>query len=152
VVNMLHIQIFTLIFSLYTFISLIICFTVANTALAWLIYLFSLLPVYIICAAYFVFVSFKHFQKKIRFRKILLLPVLTAQILMILSSPANCYGWNQGRSCYSFIQAYLSHEDLHVIQGGPAHWAIAESTFPLFLLLNLAAIVAFSATTKIEKA
>jgi len=149
---MIYISIFTLVFSLYALISLIIYFTASSTTLAWLIYIFSILPVYAICIVYFIYASFRNPRKKIQFRAFLLFPIITTQILTILSSPANCYGWSQGRACYSLIQTYLSHADLKIIQDGPPHWTLVESSYPFFLLLNLTAMVVFSGTTKTEKA
>ena len=148
---MIRIQTFTLLFCLYAFISLIIYFTSAFTTLGWLSYMFSVLPVYLVFAAYFITSSFRHYQKRIQVKIFLLLPMIAFQILMIISSPANCYSWSQGRSCYSLIQVYLSHDNLNVIQGSAPHWVIAESLFPIFLLLHLASVVFFSTSAQVER-
>lgn len=103
---------FTLFFTLYAVLSLLIHFGSAFTAYAWLVYLFTLLPYYGICSLTLLQVTFVNSVKRTRVIKcqsFLLLPVIFFQIIAMLSSPVDCAGWFQGIQCSSFAKVHISH-------------------------------------------
>lgn len=140
---------FTAFFVLYAVTSVILHFGIAYTILAWLFYLFLLLPFYLLCLVYLVGISiehWKHHKTTIRYRKLLLYPVVIFQVMTILFSPASCYGWKQGNACYSFIQALLVN-----VETNPPHWKIIDSMFPGALLVYVISLGIFLGMMGIEK-
>jgi hypothetical protein len=120
----------------------------ANTIPAWLVYIFILLPFYLLWIIYLIGISIENSKNQkvtIRYRKFWLYSIVAFQILTILSSPANCYGWKQGKACYSLIQALLTN-----VEDNPTHWII-ESMFPVFFFLYLGSIVVLLVRIRIEK-
>lgn len=112
----------------------------AFTSLAWLIYIPSLIPLYLLTsliALGIVAQKTAHPPKQVRYYPGLILPVALGQLLTILSSPASCYGWSQGKTCYSFLQAHLSDANLQTLDDTPAHWTQVEDLF-LWALLGYA--------------
>lgn len=139
---------FTGFFVLYVITSVILHFGIANTIPAWLFYLFLLLPFYLLCLVYLVGISIEHWKQRqttIRYRKFLLYPVVIFQILTILFSPTNCYGWKQGKACYSFIQSLLVN-----VQTNPLHWKIIDLMFPVALLVYVISLGILLGMMRIE--
>ncbi len=137
-----------MLFILYGLASIVIHCGMANTIPAWLVYIFILLPFYLLWIIYLIGISIENSKNQkvtIRYRKFWLYSIVAFQILTILSSPANCYGWKQGKACYSLIQALLTN-----VEDNPTHWII-ESMFPVFFFLYLGSIVVLLVRIRIEK-
>ncbi|WP_373541079.1 hypothetical protein [Chamaesiphon sp.] len=124
-------------FILYILTSIVMALSIAFTSAAWSIYFFSLLPFYLICTLYCLNLYVNHRQQQLKFRISFWCPLLF-QSIFIITSPAECRLWHQGRACYSFIQSYVETTQLD-----PPHWNFVEVIFPLSLLLYLLSIVAF---------
>lgn len=142
---------FTTFFALYALASLAAYFTTSFTIPAWLIYLFILSPFYIVCILYLISFSLKHRQEMLRYRRLPLYLSVISQFLIILTSPASCYGWNQGKACYSFIQTHLTKNSLTSFQNTPPHWSMVELMLLIALLLHVISVVAFLKMIRIEK-
>ena len=142
----------TAIFIVYAGLSLIIHLWAAFTSMAWIIYLFTLVPFYGVCSLWLVSIILGRSQtqrKIIKYQVWLLLPIGILQALVVLCSPASCYGWNQGASCYSFVQI---HADKLFVAGGMSdrpHWQI-ESMFIPVLVAYLLSIIYFGLKSRIE--
>ncbi len=129
----------------YIIVSLVVAASIAFTGAAWIIYFFSLLPLYLICTLYCLVLYVNHRRKKVNFKLTYWSSIPISQFLFILTSPAECYGWHQGRACYSFIQAQFDRTLLD-----PPHWSIIEIIFPASLFLYCVLILVFMRTAKIE--
>lgn len=138
-------------FVLYTLASLVVELGTSFTIAAWLVYLFILLPFYLLSIAYIISIALKPYQKRLRYRKIILFSVAIFQVFLIFTSPASCYGFKQGNACYSFIQARLTNVDLTSFQNNPPHWSLVESMFPYAVLLYMFSLIVFLGTIRIEK-
>jgi hypothetical protein len=141
---------FTLYFILYAIISLLVYLGTAFTGLAFLIYLLTLAPFYCLCCIVLICFNLhrsRSSRKLIRYRVLLLVPIIIFQCLVILTSPASCYGWSQGSACYSFIQAHSEH--LFGKISSVPHWQI-ESLFPWVLLIYITSILIFLVMIRIE--
>ena len=114
-------------------------------------YLFVLVPFYIICILYLLNFSLKHRQEKLKYQRLPLYLSAIFQLLIILTSPASCYGWKQGQACYSFIQARLTEDSLTNFQNTPPHWSIVEFMFPVAVFLYIISVVAALKKIRIEK-
>ena len=137
----------TLLFGLYALSSLFIFATVAFTEAAALAYLFILLPFYLACILYCLKLSLEHHYQTIRFERSWVLWSLIGQGLVVLSSPADCYGWHQGRACYSFLQVHLGSID---VQGETPHWSLVELMFPIAGLLYILFVIAALKSIRFE--
>lgn len=140
---------FTLLFVIYTIASMIVYLTSSFSALSWLIGIFILLPIYFICVVCIVVVTLNNRNSRIKYYGISIVPILILQTVVILTSPASCYGWSQGKSCYSLIQSLLGKENLRSFADVP-HWQMAEDIFPIALLLYLGSLVVLLATIRIQ--
>ncbi len=142
--QVISIRKFILFFTLYVLISLSAYLITANTIAAWIIYLFILVPFYIICIFYLISLSLKYRQKMLIYQQLPLYLSITFQLLMILTSPASCYGFKQGQACYSFIQTHLAGNTTQ-------HWSIIENMFPVTSFLYIISVMAFLKMIQIEK-
>ncbi len=142
---------FTRYFCIYTVASLFVYLLTSFTSPAGIIAIFVLLPFYSLCVASIVSTNGKNRHATVMYNKYLLRGALLFQSIKILASPASCYGWHQGRSCYSFIQELLTNENLDDFANKTRHWEIVETSFPIALVLYLIAIVLFLATIRIQK-
>jgi hypothetical protein len=143
---------FTNIFATYAVTSLIIHFVVANTEPAWMIYFFTLVPCYILCYRKLSNLSTDRAKpglKIIRYPVYPLIPIFILQALVILASPANCFGWHQGNDCYSLAQSYTEHA-LEGMSTRP-HWFVGSLFFPL-ILIYIYSITYFWMRSRIENA
>jgi len=134
---------FTLFFALYVLASLAVYLIASNTIAAWIIYLFILVPFYIVCILYLIALSLNNRQRMLRYRRLPLYLSIIFQSLMILTSPASCYGFKQGQACYSFMQTHL---DGNTTQ----HWSIVENMFPVTSFLYIISVVVFLKMIHIE--
>ena len=132
-------------FILYIFTSAGLALGIAFTSAAWLIYFFSLLPFYLICILYCLNLYVNHRHQQLKLSRYFLYPILF-QVIFIVTSPADCHLWHQGRACYSLIQSYLDRTQLD-----PPHWNFVEIVFPFSLLLYALSIVAFLKNTQIDR-
>jgi hypothetical protein len=123
-------------FILYIFTSAIIALSISFTSAAWIVYFFSLLPFYLICILYCLNLYVNHRHQQLTFKISFLYPILF-QSIFIVTSPAECHFWHQGRACYSFIQSYLD-----ITQLDPPHWYFVEIAFPISLLLYILSTIA----------
>ena len=115
------------------------------TSAAWIVYLFVLVPFYLICVFWVAIKLAAKSKQIIRYRGWLFLPIVTSQIFVILSSPASCYGWHQGVDCYCFIQKYFEGNGTNPSSFVPAnslHWRF-EDVFPFAVLMYMISIIAF---------
>ncbi len=135
---------FTIFFTLYALVSLVVYFISSFTIPAWLVYLFVLLPFYTVCILFLISFNLKHPQKSLRFRRFPFYLSVIFQILIIFTSPASCYGWKQGSACYSFIQSQLID-----ISNNPPHWMI-ENLFPISVFMHIITICIFLGKIRVE--
>jgi hypothetical protein len=136
---------FSTFFALYTLVSLVIYLTTSFTIPAWLVYLFILLPFYLVCILYLINFNLKYRREMLRYRKLPLYVSVVFQLLIILTSPANCYGWKQGSACYSFIQSHLIDVSSH-----PPHWRIAY-VFPFTVFMYIISLSFFLGKIHVER-
>ncbi len=141
---------FTVFFITYLVVSLIIYLTTSFSIPSWLITLFIVSPVYGICLIVMLWTTFKNRSAKVRYSKFLLVPIFVSQLVTVLASPASCYGWTGGRSCYSLIQDVLSPVSLRTSANNPHHWQLVESAFPIALVIYLISIVVFLVSIRIQ--
>lgn len=141
---------FAIAYFLYTFFSFVVYLIASNTIPAWIIYMFVMLPFYVVCIAYVVFVALAKRRHKIRLRKSLLSLVFLFQCLMVFSSPASCYGWKQGQSCYSLFQTLIvnifTDKNLRSFERNVPHWSLVELAFPIMVGLYILAMIVFLRT------
>lgn len=142
---------FAIFFTIYFLTSLAVYFTTAFTTPAWLTYSFILVPLYITCLLYLIKLGLKHRQKTLQYQRLPLYLSVISQLLIILTSPASCYGWHQGKLCYSFLQLHLTEDSLTNFQDTPPHWTIVEFMFAIALLLHVISVVATFKKIRIEK-
>jgi hypothetical protein len=142
---------FSLFVIFYILASLIIYLTTSFSSLAWIIAFLTLLPFYGICVILIICTTVKNRNATVQYSKKLLFPILIFQSIKILFSPASCYGWSQGKSCYSLIQKLLSTQDLATLSGNVPHWTVVESIFPIALLLYIASLTTFLVSIRIQK-
>ena len=142
---------FTALFTVYVIASLAVYFTASFTIPAWLIYVFFLVPFYLICILYLFNFNLRHYQKSLRCKRLPLFLSLVFQLLIILTSPTSCYGWKQGQACYSFIQTHLTTTNLATSQNTSPPWWIVDSMLFPALILHVISVAIFLKTIRIEK-
>ncbi len=130
----------------YMIISFLACMMV-NTIAAAIVYVFLLLPFHVLCSIYVVILTFKTRRQRITIQIKYLLISILFQGLMILASPASCYGFKQGASCYSLIQAvyvrFFTDESLQTVDTTVAHWRWVELAFPAMLIMYALTMILF---------
>jgi hypothetical protein len=136
---------FTAMLVFYVFASLLIAFRASFTSAAWIFYAFTILPLYIICILYCLNLYLSNHREKIKIKTSFLYSIPICQLLFIITSPAECYFWHQGRACYSFIQATLTNTRLD-----PPHWAAIELIFPISLLLYVLLSIVALLSARVE--
>ena len=130
---MINTRKFTIFFILYCLLSLVIFLGVAFTGLAGLAYMFTIIPFYLCCVLYCANFTAKYQHQVVIISHPSLYLVLTNQILMLVTSPADCYGWHQGRNCHSFLQVHLEN----TLHQSPTFWEAINRMFFVFLLLYI---------------
>ncbi|MFN8750352.1 MAG: hypothetical protein ACK5ZE_22455 [Pseudanabaena sp.] len=135
----------------YAIVSLIVYLTTSFSALAWIIAFFSLIPFYGVCVIWMLIAAIKKRNAKVRYYKAFIPLILIIQAAKILSSPASCYGWSQGKSCYSLLQFMLDPADLKTLSNTPPHWLTIESIFPVALILYMISVGAFLLTIRVQE-
>jgi hypothetical protein len=140
---MVDVRKFTAGFFLYALVSFVVFLMAAFTGSAGLAYLFIILPFYIICLLYCLSLGLKDRRGTIKVSRRSWCRSLICQCLVVLTSPADCYGWHQGRACYSFLQTHLQTSlGSPGFQSDPPHWGVVEGTFPIAVLLYILSIAA----------
>jgi hypothetical protein len=135
----------------YAIVSLIVYLTTSFSALAGIIAFFSLIPFYGVCVIWMLIAAIKKRNAKVRYYKAFIPLILIIQAAKILSSPASCYGWSQGKSCYSLLQFLLDPADLRTLSNTPPHWLTIESIFPVALILYMISVGAFLLTIRVQE-
>jgi hypothetical protein len=143
---------FTRFFILYVLVYIFASLAIFLTASAFaeysaLAYLFFLLPFYLACIVYCFSIVLEYPRKTITLPRSLFYSSLVCQILTVLTSPADCYFWHQGRACYSFLQVHFNNVGF---PNYPEHWSIVEAPFPIFLLLYIISIATSLGMLKVE--
>ena len=145
---------FVSIYLAYVVVSFLVCLIIANTIAAWIFYFLLLAPAYLLCIAYVISIAVTKRHHTIRFHTLSVLPVLGFQGLMILTSPASCYGWKQGRACYSLLQSLyvglFTKQNLQTMTPNVPRWSQIDSAFPIILGLYVLALILFLATLRFE--
>lgn len=142
---------FTGLFGLYALGSWVLFVAAAFTVAGGIFYLFLLGPFYLICVVLLLVGCIGRQPKRVRYRRLWLIPIAVMQILTLLSSPASCYGVKQGNACYSLLQSWLTTENLQTMQGGPPHWTLFEALFPWSFLAYIITLSVFLATLKVDR-
>jgi len=135
----------------YAIASLIVYLTTSFTSLAWIVAFFTLLPFYGVCVIWMIVAAIKKRNARVRYYKAFIPLILIIQAAKILSSPASCYGWSQGNSCYSLLQLLLDPADLKTLSNTPPHWLTIESIFPVALILYMISVAAFLLTIRVQE-
>lgn len=142
---------FTAIFTIYMLGSFVIYALGAFTIAAWIFYLPILIPTYLLGLAHLLSLSFKYRHQSIGYRKFLLYPIAIFQLLTILSSPASCYGFKQGRACYSFLQSLFASPSSFPIETDLSHWSFLEFLFPVALFLYVISLMLFLGLIRVKR-
>jgi hypothetical protein len=136
---------FAILFSLYVVVSTVLCFGVANTIGAAIFYLPLVVPLYGLSLVMMLVLGITKRRHAIRFSRSLVYCVLGLQALMVLSSPANCFGMKQGDPCYSFVQLWFvrlfTTETVETMHLTVLHWTWIEQSFPVFVLLYVGTFI-----------
>lgn len=135
----------------YAIVSLIVYLTTSFSSLAWIVAIFVLLPFYGIVVIWLLATTIKKRNAKVRYYKAFIPLILILLAAKILSSPASCYGWNQGNSCYSLLQLLLDPANLKTISNSPPHWLAIESIFPVALILYMISVRAFLLRIRVQE-
>jgi hypothetical protein len=130
---------FTIFFIFYCLLSLVISCGVAFTELAWLVYTFTIVPFYFCCILYCTNFTVKYRHQAVIISHPSLYLILINQILMVVTSPANCYGWHQGQNCHSFLQVHLEN----TLYQNPAFWEAINRMFFAFLFLHIVSMMVY---------
>lgn len=131
--------------TLYSLISLALFLSAAFTGAAWIVYGLVLMPFYLCCLLYTINLYLKYPHSKIGFANSFWYAILGAQLFALLTSPADCRGWHQGNTCYSFIQRNID------VSLDRAHWTTVENLFPIALLSYLIGITFYLWNIKIAR-
>jgi hypothetical protein len=131
-------SLFTLLFSVYAFVSLAVYFNTAFTGAAWLLYSFTLVPFYLISTLYLATLPFKEASKKLIYKPLWMYLSVGLQGVIVLTAPASCHGWHQGAMCYSWIQAQLSEQGLAALT---THWVLVEQLSPIAILSHSLCVI-----------
>lgn len=139
-------------FALYSFgyylASLLLFLTAANTSAAFIAYGFFLTPFYLVFFLYCLIISLGDRPQKIGLKKSAVYALFGSQVFTILTSPADCRGWHQGNSCYSFLQMHI--QNTVALPTSTPHLTTIENLFPIALLAYILAMIWSLKTLKIE--
>ncbi|AFY66443.1 hypothetical protein [Geitlerinema sp. PCC 7407] len=137
-------------FGLYALGSWGLFMAAAFTIAGGIFYLFLLGPFYLLCLALLIGWCVGRQPKRVRYRRLWLLPIAAMQVLTLLTSPASCYGIKQGNACYSLLQSWITTENLQTMQGGPPHWTLFEALFPWSFLAYVITLILFLGTLRVD--
>lgn len=118
------------------------------TMLAWIVYLFFLLPFYGGLLILLLALTTRYRGYRLQVRSPFALIAITAQILAIVTSPGNCYGFTQGNQCYSLAQVWWGNVGEISFQNQPPHWTAIEQAFYPLIAIYLAMLVVVIVTLR----
>ncbi|NMF60272.1 hypothetical protein [Pseudanabaena yagii] len=95
--------------------------------------------------------TIKKRNARVRYYRAFIPLIFVLQAAKLLSSPASCYGWSQGNSCYSLLQLLLDPANLKTLSNPPPHWLTIESIFPIALILYMISVGAFLLTIRVQE-
>ena len=128
---------------LYLLLSTTVFFGVANTIYGWLVYIFGLLPFFVLMLLSLAMLAQGWRGRRVQVRPVPALLVILSQILTILCSPGNCYGFKQGYTCYSIAQVWFGQVGEITFRQRPIHWTAIENGFiPCLVVYCLALVIA----------
>lgn len=137
------------IFTLYVCLSFILFLLTSNTINGGIIYIFLLLPFYLIALLVYWLIIIQSPTKSGRIKYWIWSIVLALQIATMLTAPGNCYGTKQGERCYSNLQVLLSD----IPRTGPSsapHWSLVEDAFLGFVAAYILALVFGLSSTSVK--
>ena len=82
--------------------------------------------------------------KPIPFRPWIWAMILPLQLAIMAVSPGNCYGWKQGKICYSNIQLWVEHLPKDTTLNVP-YWVIGDGILVGILLIIIYGVLLFFA-------
>jgi hypothetical protein len=131
----------------YLVLSLIILLATSFTTLGWIIHGLILLPIFSIVLVVWWLIASQTRTSRVRVRWWTWALVLLLQVATILVSPGNCYGWSQGKGCYSNLQILMGRAP----RTGPAEaspWKpIASHVHSVALAYAACVVLAVSSTS-----
>lgn len=135
--------------TLYLVCSFLLFLSSSFTVASGIFYLFLLLPFYgILWLGCWIFI-WKHRSNTAKLKAWMWGLVLALQLLTILSSPGNCYGFKQGDRCYSNLQIFVENLPRTAPNTVP-HWKLVEDAFPGLLAAYGIALLLAILKTKVE--
>lgn len=133
----------------YLLISLIVLFATSFTTLGWIIHGLILLPIFLIVLVVWWLIAGQTRASRVRIRSWTWAIVLLLQVATILVSPGNCYGWSQGKSCYSNLQILMNQAPA-TGPGKMAPWTSIGSHVHTVALAYAGSVVLAVASTSIR--
>lgn len=150
----LNVKEFAIKYLLYLVLSFVIYLTTSFTIAAWLLYIGVLAPFYLLCTVYVISLATTKRHAIVRFNRPNLLLLLGIQGLMVLASPASCYGWKQGQRCYSLLQTWFVHiftdETLNSFTHTVPRWDLMEPAFLALMGGYIIAMIVFLAQLRFD--
>ncbi|TAD76251.1 MAG: hypothetical protein EA001_12575 [Oscillatoriales cyanobacterium] len=132
----------------YLLFSTILFMGSSFTMLAWIVYLFLLLPVYGGLLIVLLTLTHRYRGWRLRVRSPLAIITGMTQILAIITSPGNCYGFKQGNQCYSLAQVWWGNVGEISFQNQPPHWTAIEQAFYPLLAIHVAMLLLTTVTLR----
>lgn len=131
----------------YLFVSLVLLFATSFTTLGWIIHGLILLPIFSIVVIVWWWIAGQNPAGRVRVRYWIWAIVLVLQVATILVSPGNCYGWNQGKSCYSNLQIVMGRAPATGPGTTPAWKPLASNVHTVALAYAVSVVVAVASTS-----
>jgi hypothetical protein len=129
----------------YLLLSTLLFMGSSFTMLAWIVYLFFLLPFYGFLILLLAALTSRYRGYRLQVKPLFLVLVLVSQILAIIVSPGNCYGFKQGNQCYSLAQVWWGNLGEISFQNQPPHWSAIEQSFlPLLVIYGFLLVLSIS--------
>ena len=139
---------FWLAFSGYLLFSVILFMGSSFTMLAWIVYLFFLLPFYGGLLILLLALTTRYRGRRLQVRSSFALITGITQVFAIITSPGNCYGFTQGNQCYSLAQVWWGNVGEISFQNQPPHWTAIEQAFYPLIAIHIAMLVVVIATLR----
>jgi hypothetical protein len=132
----------------YLLFSLILFMGSAFTMLGWMVYLFFLLPFYGGLLIVLLALTHRYRGRRLQVRSPFAITAGITQVLAIITSPGNCYGFTQGNQCYSLAQVWWGNAREISFHNQPPHWTAIEQAFYPLLAIHVAMLVVTIATLR----
>lgn len=139
---------FWLAFAGYILFSTILFMGSSFTMLAWIVYLLFLLPFYGGLLIGVLALTSRYRGHRLQVRSSFAIITVIAQMLAVITSPGNCYGFKQGNQCYSLAQVWWGNVGEISFQNQPPHWTVIEQAFYPLLAIHIAMLVVTTATLR----